>query len=152
MSPNAFTNIFFNKNLKGYPYDVEKANKLLDEAGYPRKENGIRFELKVLYIAPPHEPDLQILIAEYLAAELKKVGIKVVQESIPGAAPWTQRMDDWNYESSIILSGDKVDPAVGISRLYVCDNIKHQAYTNTSGYCNKQVDELFEKAALRIEF
>jgi peptide/nickel transport system substrate-binding protein len=152
VGPMPYTNIFFNKNLKGYPYDIGKANKLLEEAGYPRKENGIRFELKVLYIAPPHEPDLQILIAEYLAAELKKVGIKVVQESMPGAAPWSQRMDDWNYESSIILSGDKVDPAVGISRLYVCDNIKHQAYTNTSGYCNKKVDELFEKGARESSF
>jgi peptide/nickel transport system substrate-binding protein len=61
-------------------------------------------------------------------------------------------MDEWNYESSIILSGDKVDPAVGISRLYVCDNIRHQAYTNTSGYCNKKVDELFEKAARETNF
>ncbi|MBW1700039.1 MAG: hypothetical protein JRH18_20095 [Deltaproteobacteria bacterium] len=145
--PFPFTNIFFNKNLKGREFDIEKANRLLDEAGYPRKEDGIRFKLKILYIAPPHEPDRQVVIAEYLAVALKKVGIKVIQEPMPGAAAWSKRMADWNYESSLIIAGDKVDPAVGIGRLYVCYNIRHQAYTNTSGYCNKEVDALFEQGA-----
>ena len=103
-----FTNMFFNTNLKIYVFDLEKANKMLDEAGYPRKENGIRFELKVLYIAPPHEPDRQIVPAEYIAVALKKVGIKVVQEPMPGAAAWSQRMADWNFDASITIPGDKV--------------------------------------------
>jgi peptide/nickel transport system substrate-binding protein len=152
VGPMPYTNIFFNKNLKGYVFDVEKANKLLDEAGYPRKENGIRFEVKVLYIAPPHEPDFQIVPAEYITAALKKVGIKVVLEPMPGAAAWSQRMADWNFDASITIPGDKIDPAIGISRLYICDNIEHQAYTNTSGYCNKKVDELFVQGARESNF
>jgi len=145
--PFPFSNIFFNENLKGREFDLEKANKLLDEAGYPKKEDGVRFELRVLYIAPPHQPDRQVVIAEYIGVALKKVGIKVIQEPMPGAAAWSQRMADWNYDTSILDAGDKVDPAVGISRLYVCDNIRHQAYTNTSGYCNEKVDELFAQGA-----
>src|SRR5690606_13935732 len=34
-----------NKSLEPYPYDPEMAEKLLDEAGYPRGEDGVRFEI-----------------------------------------------------------------------------------------------------------
>lgn len=150
--PFPFSNMFFDQNVKEREYDTKQANKLLDEAGYPRKGDGIRFELKILYIAPPHEPDRQIVLAEYMAAVLKEVGIKVIQEPMPGAAAWSQRMSDWNYESSIIIAGDKVDPAVGVGRLYVTDNIKHQAYTNTSGFSNERVDQLFAQGAAEPDF
>ena len=146
------TNVFFDESIEGREYDVEKANRLLDEAGYPRGDDGVRFEMKVLYIAPPHEPDVQIVLGEYLGVALKEVGIKVVQESMPGAAAWSKRMADWSHETSIILAGDKVDPAIGIGRLYRCDNIKNQAYTNTSGYCNPALDELFVQGAKEADF
>ena len=152
IGPFPQSNVFFDKNLKGREFDVEKANGLLDEAGYPRNEDGIRFELKVLYIAPPHEPDVQIVLGEYIGVALKEVGIKVIQESTPGAAAWSKRMADWSHETSIILAGDKIDPAIGIGRLYRCDNIKHQAYTNTSGYCNPKLDELFIQGAREADF
>ena len=53
---------------------------------------------------------------------------------------------------SINWPGDKTDPAIGISRLYVCNNIKNQAYTNTSGYCDKEVDRIFADAALESNY
>ena len=53
---------------------------------------------------------------------------------------------------SINWPGDKTDPAIGVSRLYLCDNIKNQAYTNTSGYCSKEVDEVFAAAARESDF
>lgn len=152
IGPMPQSNIFFDDSLQGREYDVDKANRLLDEAGYPRNEDGARFEMKVLYISPPHEPDVQILLAEYLAVALNEVGIKVFQEPMPDSAAWSQRMADWQHETSIILAGDKVDPAIGIGRLYDCDNVRHQAYTNTSGYCNPEVDELFARAARASEF
>jgi peptide/nickel transport system substrate-binding protein len=36
-----------NPNLEPYPYDPAMAEKLLDEAGYPRGEDGIRFNIKL---------------------------------------------------------------------------------------------------------
>ncbi|MCB9139073.1 MAG: ABC transporter substrate-binding protein [Caldilineaceae bacterium] len=34
-----------NPNLEPYPYDPEMAEKLLDEAGYPRGDDGVRFDV-----------------------------------------------------------------------------------------------------------
>ena len=150
--PLPSTNIFFNDKISGYPFDVEKANKLLDKAGYPRNADGIRFELGIIYIAQPFWPDLQQVIGEYVGEALKKVGIKVNQTPMAGAAAWSKRIADWNYDMSLNWAGDKVDPAIGVSRLYDCNNIRHQAYTNTSGYCNKEVDEIFAQAALESDF
>ena len=36
-----------NKSLTPYPYDPDQAEKLLDEAGYPRGADGIRFSIKL---------------------------------------------------------------------------------------------------------
>ena len=68
---------------------------------------------------------------EYIAQTLKNIGIKVNQEPMAGFAAWGKRIAAWNFDMSLNWPGDKVDPAVGVSRLYVCDNIKKQAYTNT---------------------
>lgn len=150
-SPLPATNVFFNDQLQGYPFDVDKANSMLDEAGYAKKDDGFRFELNLIFIAPPFMPDFNTLPAEFIAASLKKVGIKVKLEPQQGFAGWAKRSAAWDFDMSLNWPGDKTDPAIGVSRLYVCDNIKNQAYTNTSGYCNAKVDEIFAKAAVEAD-
>lgn len=151
-SPLPATNVFFNDELQGYELDVDKANALLDEAGYPKKDDDMRFELNLIYIAQPFMPDFNTLPAEYIAATLKEVGIKVKLEPLQGFAGWAERSAAWDFDMSINWPGDKTDPAIGVSRLYVCDNIKNQAYTNTSGYCNELVDKIFAEAAAEADF
>ena len=137
-SPLPATNVFFDDAMEGYPLDLDKANALLDEAGFPRKDDDMRFEVGLIYIAQPFMPDFQSLPSEYIATALKKVGIKVRLEPLQGFAGWAERSAAWDFDMSINWPGDKTDPAIGVSRLYVCDNIKNQAYTNTSGYCNSR--------------
>ncbi len=59
----------FDKNVKPYPYDPEKAKKLLAEAGYP---NGIEFELTT-----SQNESWGLPIVEAMIPMLAKVGIKV---------------------------------------------------------------------------
>lgn len=146
-SPFPASNVFFNEALTGYPHDIEKANTLLDEAGYPLRDDDMRFELNLIYIAPPFRPDFNQLPAEFIAASLKRVGIEVDLQPQQGFAGWAERSAAWDFDMSLNWPGDKTDPAIGVSRLYVCDNIKNQAYTNTSGYCNEELDALFAEAA-----
>jgi peptide/nickel transport system substrate-binding protein len=58
-----------NPDLKPYPYDPDKAEKLLDEAGYPRGANGVRFELKLQ--APRgrylNDANVALAIGQYLS-------------------------------------------------------------------------------------
>ena len=111
--PLPFTNIFDNPDITGYPYDVDKANALLDEAGYPANDDGIRFELGLIYIGQPFRPDLNSVPGEYIAQTLKNIGIKVNQEPMAGFAAWGKRIAAWNFDMSLNWPGDKVDPGGG---------------------------------------
>lgn len=127
-------------------YDPEQAKALLDEAGYAPGADGVRFELNLIHLSTFR--DLMVTVGEYLVPQLAKVGIKVNREQMPDSASWSQRTGSWDYELALSLPGNFHDPTVGVSRLYVCDNIKKVAYTNTSGYCNPEVDDLFARASV----
>ena len=65
---------------KGYMYDPEGAEKLLDEAGYPRGADGIRF--KTSYI---HRPQLETSYAELAASYWGEIGVDLEMQ-VPSAA------------------------------------------------------------------
>ena len=67
---------FRNDQLKPYEYDPEKANSLLDKAGFPRKKNGVRFELSYKTTIDA----TRITIAKAIASQLKTIGIHVTVE------------------------------------------------------------------------
>ena len=127
-------------------YDSKEAMRLLDEAGYPEGDDGVRFEVNLLHLSSFR--DLMVTVGEYLVPQLAKVGIKVDREQTPDSATWSRKVGAWEHDLALALPGNFHDPTVGVSRLYVCDNIKQRAYTNTSGYCNPEVDALFAAAAI----
>jgi peptide/nickel transport system substrate-binding protein len=62
----------YNGDVAHYPYDPERANALLDQAGYQRDQNGIRFHL-TMKISTAEETSR--LMAMVLQQQLEKVGI-----------------------------------------------------------------------------
>ena len=55
------------------PYDPDEANRILDRAGYPRNENGIRFTVEIDY-----EPSAQfsLSILKYLQSQfIRTIGV-----------------------------------------------------------------------------
>jgi len=68
-----------NKNVKAYPYDLKKAASLLADAGWKKGKDGIlakdgkKFEIEVTYNTGNVNRQK---IAQVLAADLKKLGIK----------------------------------------------------------------------------
>ncbi len=126
-------------------YDQERAKTLLDEAGYPAGSDGTRFELSLIHLSIWR--DLHITVGEYLVPQLAQVGIKINREQMPDTGSWGKRVSAWDYDLALMLPGNFHDPTVGVSRIYVCDNIKNRAYTNTSGHCDPEVDKLFNAAA-----
>lgn len=128
---------------KIYAYDPAGAEKMLDEAGFPRKADGTRFELRLVY---------ETAVAEYgaLSAALQqfwgKVGISV--KLIPGERAVILGQIYANYDFDVALWGYTTlsDPALGIARTYVTDSIDpKRTANNVSRYSNPVVDELFQK-------
>ncbi len=55
-----------NPNLEPYPYDPEMAEQLLDEAGYPRGDDGVRFSLTLQVPSGRAYTDTALAVGQYL--------------------------------------------------------------------------------------
>jgi peptide/nickel transport system substrate-binding protein len=141
---------FYNDRINKYDLNLEKANQLLDEAGYKRGADGARFSLNLTY--PPFIPHGQKMIAEYMKPQLKKIGIEINLQPSADFMSWVTMLSKWEHDlstSNIFMWGD---PVIGVHRLFMSTNIKHQVWTNTSGYVNLKVDEILNKAAAEKDF
>lgn len=133
---------FYNADVEAYELDLDKANALLDEAGYP-KNGDTRFSVTIDFGWPGVKPQV-----EYVKAALKKVGIDVEVRASADFPTWAKRMGTMDFD----LSWDTVfnwgDPVIGVHRTYDSSNIAKGVWSNTQGYSNTRVDELMQLAAV----
>ena len=73
---------------KGYTYDPEGAEKLLDEAGYPRGADGIRFETRLNLMGS------DVTYAEIVTAYLREIGVEVKAEVFEWPEFYRRFIDD----------------------------------------------------------
>jgi peptide/nickel transport system substrate-binding protein len=131
-----------------YPFNPDKANALLDEAGYPRGADGKRFKLKL--VSGTHQP-FQITVGEVVKQQLGKVGIDVDAQLVDLNAMIDAAYKRWDFDiQAVTITGGPV-PEVFISRFYRSDNsVKGVSFNNNSGYASPAVDELFKKAMREV--
>lgn len=143
------TSPLHNKQLADYALDPAKANALLDEAGFAKKADGTRFELRFLYAAQ----DLpSAKICDIISRNLAGVGIKVVPRPLDRGA-WIQASftnPDFDMTSASFSLGP--DPDVGIERFYNSNNIKNVIGANNSAYSNPALDKLFDEQRVQVDF
>jgi peptide/nickel transport system substrate-binding protein len=127
-----------------YPFSVDRANALLDEAGYRRGADGKRFKLK--YVSGTHQP-FQFSVAEVVKQQLAKVGIDLDVQLVDFNAMIDMAYKKWDFDiHSVTITGGPV-PEIFISRFYRSDNsVKGVTFNNNAGYANPRVDELFKQA------
>ena len=139
---------FYDSNVKKYDFDPAKAVALMDEMGLKPDAAGVRASLKFLPL--PYGETWQRL-GEYIKQALGKIGVAITLESTD-AAGWGRRESNWDFDMTADFLYQYADPAIGVSRTYVSSNIhKGMMFSNTMGYSNPEVDELFEKAAHEID-
>jgi peptide/nickel transport system substrate-binding protein len=132
---------FYISDVETYPLDLDKANALLDEAGFAKDGDGTRFGLTIDFGWPALKPH-----SEYVKAALRKVGIDVTVRASADFPTWAKRMGDMDFD----LSWDTVfnwgDPVIGVHRTYLSSNIAKGVWSNTQGYANARVDEILAAA------
>lgn len=140
---------YYDNKLPMYEYSFDKANKLLDEAGFKRDPNGIRFKLRIDFI--PYGATWQRL-AEYTKQQFKKIGVDSDLRSLDFAG-WNKAIfTDWDFDLTATFGNGYYDPVIGIARYYVTSSItKGASFTNASSWSNPQVDKLFEQAAVETD-
>ena len=92
------------------PDGIEKANKLLDEAGFPRKEGGMRFE--IVHDITPYGPEWQ-RFGEVVQQQLAKIGIKATLR-YEDVATWLKRVyTDYDFFLTSNFLYNLPDPVIG---------------------------------------
>ncbi|BBK32612.1 peptide/nickel transport system substrate-binding protein [Stella humosa] len=133
----------------GVPDRVAIANKLLDEAEYPRGADGIRF--KIVHDMLPYGDEWRRL-GEYIKQALGDVGIDVTlrYEDVP---TWLKRVfTDYDYNITSTFYYNLADPVMGVHRQYHSSMIrKGTVFVNGSGYSNPKVDKLLDDATVETD-
>ncbi|ALL70250.1 Oligopeptide ABC transporter, periplasmic oligopeptide-binding protein OppA (plasmid) [Paraburkholderia caribensis MBA4] len=144
-SPIIPSSPYYDPTPTPYPFNVERANALLDEAGYPRKADGTRFALTV---DPLPIGDLPTRTAAYVKSALARVGITVTVRSQDLSAYLKRIYTDRDFDFSINGMSNLFDPVAGVARLYTTSNFRRGVpFTNGSHYSNPEIDQLFTQVA-----
>lgn len=129
----------YNGNVKKYNQDIEKAKKLLAEAGYP---NGLDIELWCMDDGP--RVDMCVIIQD----QLKKIGINVEIKIFEFGA-YVSKTALPNKELYFLSWNSSGDGDVALYPLF--HSSQHGAPGNRSFYSNKEVDKLLDKARVSVD-
>lgn len=148
------SNAFHEPDVAQYPYDPVEAERLLDEAGYRRKDGGFRTypdgrPLRYTFSLPDV---VNVALAELVADSLKKVGLDIDLRRVDLIGAFGLKIAS-SYDLLIISYpgpspvGPEMDPdllrAVYHSKLAGSSG----NLVKTSGYANPEVDRLLDAQA-----
>ena len=131
-----------------YDYDPELAKKMLDEAGYPVKDDGFRFHLR-------HRPapwgEYTQLWAEYYAQAMKEIGIDVelLTNDAPGFLNGVYR--DHDFDTANGWHQFRSDPAVSTTVWLRSGQPEGSPWTNQFGWKDEEMDKLIDDAASELD-
>lgn len=136
---------FYKADVPTYELDLDKANALLDEAGFPMTD-GKRFDLTIDFGWPGVKPEV-----EFVKASLRRVGIEVEVRASADFPTWAKRMGSMDFDMSWDTVFNWGDPVIGVHRTYDSTNIAKGVWSNTQGYSNARADELMAMAAVETD-
>ena len=130
-------------SIPGYAPDLEKrreeARKLMREAGYG-PDKPLIFVLSTRDVA--RYRDTSVLILDHLAKIFMKGEMKTIDTAI-----WTNVVFKRGYTVAIGSRGQAVDdPDVSFYESFSCNS-----RNNVDGYCNKEMEALFEKQSAMLD-
>ncbi|MEO5595824.1 MAG: ABC transporter substrate-binding protein, partial [Lysobacteraceae bacterium] len=120
--------------------DIAKAEKLLDDAGFPRKD-GQRFALRLTWDSGK---EVETRTAEIIRSNLREVGIDVQLQTYDRATYIDKTYRNWDFDLAIQNSTTGPDPAIGVTRSYHTRQILKLPFVNAMGYSNTAVDQIFD--------
>ncbi|WP_394110486.1 ABC transporter substrate-binding protein [Xanthobacter autotrophicus] len=138
---------FINPGIEPYGFDLKAANRLLDEAGYPRKADGTRFALR-LYANPFNGKES----GDFVKQALAKIGIPVDFQFFDFSTYIQKAYTGREFDLTLESLSNTFDPTPGIQRIFWSRNFKiGLPFSNASHYDNPQVDQLLEAAAVESD-
>ncbi len=135
---------FHSTDLPKYEFNIDKAKKLLDDAGLKPGTNGMRFKITHDFI--PFGSEYQ-RTGEFIKQQLNRVGIDVELRSQDLPSFLRRAYTEYDFDTTSLYYGAFADPTQGVQRLYWSKAIqKGVVFTNNTGYNSPEMDRLLEGA------
>ncbi len=134
----------YNDDIEAYPYDLDKAKQLLEEAGYP---DGFEMELWAMPVPRPYMPDGQ-KVAEAIQASFAKIGVKAEIKSYEWA---TYLEKARNGEADSFLLGWTGDNGDADNFLYVLLDKDTIGSNNYTYYENDELHNILVEAQSTVD-
>jgi len=139
--------VMYYPDKKQPDYNPAEAERLLDEAGYPRGPDGIRFSLRITVDSVAYPWYLKE--AELIRDFLEEVGISVTVEALETAAWHEKVFKNWDFDMTILPFVHGPGPSYLI-RYYTSRGIVRASWSNAMGYSNPEYEELVYAAEKEI--
>ncbi len=128
--------------LAKYPFDLDKAGWLLDQAGLKRSSDGTR-------LAITHNPSPTgslVQAALFLRSTFAKIGVRMDIRTNDFATFVRRVYAQRDFDTSIYSATSGPDAAIGTQRFYWSkDFLPGVAFSNGAHYANPRVDQLLEQ-------
>ena len=128
-----------------YPYDVDAANKLLEDSGYILSDDGYRYKdgKKLTYEISYCSSDEDAKSAELFQAQMKKIGIDItINTSVSDF--WERVGGDGGNNFDILIMGLYINTTEDMLQEYMYS--KNMPSPNRSGWSSPEADELLVTA------
>ncbi|MDB5818442.1 MAG: transporter substrate-binding protein [Rhizobacter sp.] len=141
------TSPFFTPGVPTYAYDLKKAEALLDQAGYPRGADGVRFRMRIM----PNQSDSIRQLAVYIQQSMQKVGVRLDNQLLDAPGYLKAVNKDWDFEICTDTGTFRGDPAVGSTIWYHSGIPAGVPWSNQFGWKSDEIDTVADQAAVELD-
>lgn len=131
---------FYTADVPRYDFDLARAEQLLDEAGYKKNSDGIRF--RMLHDPMPYGDDFT-RSGEFIRQSLKQVGIEVTLRNQDLPTFLRKVFTERDFDTMNSFYAAFADPQIGVHRRFSTEAIKTGTpWSNATGYSTPEADTL----------
>ena len=125
---------------------VARANALLDEAGFPKKADGFRFEL--VHDITPYGEEWQ-RFGEAVQQQFAQVGVKLTLR-YEDVAKWLKRIyTDYDFNMTSNFLYNLADPVLGVHRSFHSDRIRPgTVFVNGARWSSPETDKIMDQGTV----
>ncbi len=143
---------YYNPDLPKHEFSIEKANALLDEAGWARGDDGIR-EKDGVRLAFTNSTTagnhLREQLQQFVQQTFAEIGVEMEIKNFPPAVMWGDYWMNTEFDSVVVGLNTLAGADPDTSNYFMSTNSPARGGSgqNTMAYKNERVDEILSKAA-----